>query len=252
MGDAAGRSRGGHHAAAQRREPSEALLDVDDRQVAQHQRADELLLALQPLLGIYPYRQRGGNALVAAARVAHHGHLHARHTRVAGGGGVGENLRVDAVAEKLLLRLCEDGAPQSMAVVVHQRHLRRPLVQLGTLQNETYLVDGRGGGKLIHLPHRETGLSVGLRGRVAGAFVQQHLAVLRQMAKVGVFAADHHPRLVLPVMSDHLNIQLLFGVFFLTDMDALLGNIDLGFLHIFWCDVAQHLQLVFRLAGHGA
>ena len=102
IGDAATAAYGRHHAAAQRRQLAEALLDVDGGEMAEHEGSDELFLGVLVLEGIDGNRIGGTDALVAAAAVAHHGNHGSSHAGVAGRGGLGEDMREDAFAENTL------------------------------------------------------------------------------------------------------------------------------------------------------
>ena len=111
VGNAAARPRGGHHAAAQGRQAAEALLDIDHREVAQHQRTDRLLFGGCGLLGVDHHGKRRRDALVAASRVTHHGDHRPGHAGVARRGGIGQYPREDAVAHNLPFSLATERTP---------------------------------------------------------------------------------------------------------------------------------------------
>ena len=251
IGEAAGGASGSRHAAAQRRKPPEALLDVYDGEVAQREGTDQILLALEALLRIYPDRQRGGDALVAAAGIAHHGHFQTRHTGVAGGGGVSQYLGIDAVAEELLVRLEEDHFPELVAVIAAQGDFGGFLVEFGGFKDEVQLADGRGRGEVVNQRHGERNVTGdGVAGRGA-AIVGEDFAVLGDVAEMGVFTADDDGGAVVAVVARHLDVKLLLGIFFLDDADALLADVLFGGFHGFGIHVLQHFQPVFRLSGNG-
>lgn len=95
------RARCSNHTSAQRREPPQRLLDIDDRQVAQRQRTNRLLAAAAALFGIEIDGHRAGDSLVAGTRVGHHLHHRARHTRIARPAGVTQYLREQRVAKNI-------------------------------------------------------------------------------------------------------------------------------------------------------
>lgn len=83
IGDAATGTRGGHNASAKGREGAEALLDVDGRQMAQHQGAGEFLSRVMIFLGKDHHGVGGANALVARSGIAHDGNHGTSHAGVA-------------------------------------------------------------------------------------------------------------------------------------------------------------------------
>ena len=66
------------------RELAKALFDIDGGEVAEHQGTYALLVSIFVLLGIDAHRIGGADALVAAARIAHHGNHGSTHTGIAG------------------------------------------------------------------------------------------------------------------------------------------------------------------------
>lgn len=73
IGDATTAADAGHHAPTKGAELAETLLDIDGREVAQDERSREFFLGVLVLFGINSHRIGGADALVARARIAHHG-----------------------------------------------------------------------------------------------------------------------------------------------------------------------------------
>ena len=76
-----------HHTAAEGREGAEVLLDVDSCVMAEHLGARHLLCCVVVLFGKDHHGVCGADALVATARIAHHGNHGAGHAGVAGQSG---------------------------------------------------------------------------------------------------------------------------------------------------------------------
>ena len=73
IGDTTTAADAGHHAPTKGTELTKTLLDLDGREVAQDERPREFFLGVLVLFGINGHGIGGADALVARARIAHHG-----------------------------------------------------------------------------------------------------------------------------------------------------------------------------------
>ena len=128
-----------HHASAQRRETSEALLYIDSREVAEHQRACYLLLCVVVLLSEDHDRQCRRYALVARARVGHYRNHGSCHTCVARAACGREDMREHAVAHYAASERSAECLSQLMSVVPEERFGRCSLVQPPCVVYELYI-----------------------------------------------------------------------------------------------------------------
>ena len=99
IGDATTAADAGHHAPTKGAELAKTLLDIDGREVAQNERSREFFLGVLVLFGINGHGIGGADALVARARIAHHGDQSTAHTRITGRSGGRNDVRKDAVAK---------------------------------------------------------------------------------------------------------------------------------------------------------
>ena len=252
VGDAATGAGGGNDAAAEGGESSEALFDVDDGQVAEHEGADELFFGLACFFGEDQYGQGGGDALVAAARVAHDGYHGSGHAGVASAGGIGEDVREDAVAHDFVFVASAQHFAQAVSVVGAEGGFGGGFVEAGGLEDEADFVQRGGLGEVVDGAQGQgggVGFGLGVGG---GGAVEQDLSVALDALEAGVSAADDGRGLVVARAAGGFDVQLLVDVFFQGDADALLVDELLAFVHGLGRAVFEHLQLVVRPPDEGA
>ncbi len=220
--------------------------------MAERERADEPLLVGAGLLGVYHHGHRGRDALVAAARVAHHGDHGAGHAGVAGGRGVGQDVGEDAVAHRAQPGLAAHGLAHAVTEVVLEGAFGGRLVQPARLKDEPQLLDGRRRGEVPHLVQRQLhGLAAAL-ALAAGRGVEQHFAVAGDVDERGVSAGDDGRRTVAVGFGFDFDVELLLDVLLERYGDALLIDVAPSALHGLGRGVAQHFELVLRAADERA
>ena len=199
-------------------------------------------------VGIDRHGKRRGDALIAAARVAHHGDHRPGHPGVAGRRGVGENPREEAVAHHLPLPVAAQRAAHAVAVLPGQRPFGGGHVQTAGFEDEAQLFHGRGHGEIPHPGQGQGHLPRLLVAPRRGPLVEQHLAVAAHEDEIRMPAGNdrHGP---MPGGFDlRLDVELFADALFQSDRDAPPADHLPAALHGLRRHVAQHLQPVFRTA----
>ena len=144
--------------------------------------------------------------MVTATGVAHDGDKGTCHTGIARTGGVGQDVREGVVAHELLHLAIAKQTAKAVAVIAGKGLLGSGFVQLGGIKDEAYLVQGCGGGKVVHLAQGELNGIALLFLCGGGAIVQQHGIVLLHKDKRGVAASDDGGGLLLASLAGDLNV----------------------------------------------
>ena len=244
-----------HHAAAKRREASEALLYIYARQAAESQRTGQVFFGSAYVFCIAYHRECGRYTLVAAAGVGHHRHLGAPHAGVACRRRHRQDVTYRSVAEEAE-SLHTYHLAQTVAVILAQRETRRVTVHPSGLEYEPYLLQRRSHGELIDRGLGQSDVVAVVLGVGLRPFVEKRLAIFRQIYEVGVRARDHGLGHVAAALGLDLDMQVGGGILMMCDRDAVLGDVGLALFESLGSDVAKHFETIlrtprYRAEGHG-
>ena len=151
IGDAAAGAGSSHDAAAEGRQFAKALLDVDGGEVAQDEGAGDFLFGVVVLLAKDDHGQGGSDALVAAARIAHHGNHGSGHTCIAGRRGLRQDVAEDGLAHDATAQRSAQRLAEFVTIIATERNPGCILVEATCLVDELKLFKRRSGGELIDL-----------------------------------------------------------------------------------------------------
>ena len=198
--------------AAQRRQATHVLFDVDNREVGDNDCSGDLFIAgTQQPAQLYD-GHGASNALVAAAGARHDRERAAAHARIASGRGRGHNAQRRVVKQGTAAAGAgAHAATHFQPITALKTFLANTGVHGDAIEDEGYLLKGNRSGELEDVFERQTRALVSLSFAHRDLSIDQHLAVALDTHHVGVIAADDDAGGIRSIGDDGLDIEDLWG-----------------------------------------
>ena len=216
--------------------------------MTQYQRTNHFFPAFLIFLGIHHDRQRRGNTLITATRIAHDRNHGSGHACIARSRRVRKNTGKNAVSHYTSFIVIAQRLTQRVPVIAFERSFGSRLVQSCRIEYKINFFERCGKSKIIDLTQRQRAVFFRFLCDSRNTLIEQYVSVSCLINKTSMPTRNNGCRFIGTGRHNHLDIKFLGNIFFQLYIDTILGYHLFPALYIIGGYIFQYFELIIGIS----